>query len=1137
MKSCKLLFFALFVSCTAFAQGPITAPAAPTLAAEDVISLFSDSYTDVAVNTFLTDWSMATLSDTLIDGVNMKRYSSLDFAGIEMTGANAIDLETAGMTHLHLDFWSANSTTFRVKLVDFGGDGFGGANADTEAEVANDLAAETWVSLDLALTEFAGMNQSDVSQFIISSLPAGMSDVYLTNVYFYDDGNMPMPLAAPTTAPEAPTEAAEDVISLFSDGYTDVPVDTYLTEWSAASLTDTMIAGTNMKHYSGLDFAGIEMTGANALDLMAAEMTHLHLDFWSANSTTFRVKLVDFGGDGFGGDNDTDAEVANDLANNEWVSLDLRLTEFAGMNQTDISQFIVSSLPTGTSDVYLTNVYFYAGEALGEQMDLPVTFEEEGVDYGVNDFAGAASMITADPEDAMNTVVATTKTAGAATFAGTTLTSAVEDAPAGFATAIPFTAGVTTMSVRVWSPTAGTPVMLKVEQVGEPAVSVETLTDTRVAGAWDTLVFDFSVQRPETAPLNLDATYNLASIFFDFGSEPTEDATYYWDNVEFGGVVVEPGPLTAAPTPTRDAAEVISLFSDAYDNVTVDTFFAEFSTGSLTDTLIEGNPTLLYRNLNFAGIETLGDNAIDLEAAGMTHLHLNVWSANSTTFRTKLVDFGGDGFGNGNDTEFEIARELPQREWVTVEYPLPAFVGVNLTDISQIIISSLPVDVSNVYIDNIYFYQGEPLGEQMTLPVTFDEEGIDYGLQDFEGTASMLVADPEDAMNTVAQTTKTAGAATFAGTTLTSTEGGPEGFAARIPLTAEASTMTVRVWSPTMGTPVMLKVEKIGDPTVSVETLVNTTVAGAWDTLTFDFTNERTGTAAINFSENYGKATIFFDFDTSPTEDATYYWDDVQFGSGNTGGGDDEPMEAAPTPTRDAANVISMFSEAYTNVPVDTWRTDWSMATLEDIEIAGNATKKYTGLDFVGVETVVNPIDLTTAGMTHLHVDYWTPNMDTMRIKLVDFGMDGFGGDNDTEDELIFMTTKGEWIGLDIPLEDFMDMNQTDISQFILSGLPTGLGTLYLDNVYYYKAIVDGTNTPTVGLLEAFPNPIADVVNIIAPVRMDRLTLFNANGQVVGNWQPNAEQFAVPMDHLPTGNYVALVSTNSGLMTIKLLKQ
>src|SRR5690606_32046739 len=72
-----------------------------------------------------------------------------------------------------------------------------------------------------------------------------------------------------------------------------------------------------------------------------------------------------------------------------------------------------------------------------------------------------------------------------------------------------------------------------------------------------------------------------------------------------------------------------------------------------------------------------------------------------------------------------------------------------------------------------------------------------------------------------------------------------------------------------------------------------------------------------------------------------------------------EPTAAAPDPTSAEADVISLFSGAYTNVAVDTWRTDWSAGDLQELAIAGNDVKKYTNLNFVGVETVNNQIDAT----------------------------------------------------------------------------------------------------------------------------------------------------------------------------------
>lgn len=163
----------------------------------------------------------------------------------------------------------------------------------------------------------------------------------------------------------------------------------------------------------------------------------------------------------------------------------------------------------------------------------------------------------------------------------------------------------------------------------------------------------------------------------------------------------------------------------------------------------------------------------------------------------------------------------------------------------------------------------------LTLPVTFDNDGIDYELTDFGGNASEIVVDPTNASNKVAQSIKTEGAETWAGTTV----GGTSGFLEPFPFAPGNTFLRVRVWSPTAGTPILLKVEDISDPTKSVETLTNTTIASEWETLVFDFSNERPGTAEINFGYTYNIASIFFDFDNNGLAGGTtYYWDDVEWG-------------------------------------------------------------------------------------------------------------------------------------------------------------------------------------------------------------------------------------------------------------------
>ena len=127
------------------------------------------------------------------------------------------------------------------------------------------------------------------------------------------------------------------------------------------------------------------------------------------------------------------------------------------------------------------------------------------------------------------------------------------------------------MSVRVWSPDAGIQVRLKAEDAADGTKSVETEATTTVAGAWETLVFDFANQAAGTPPLNLAYTYNKVSIFFNFGvpGATAGAKTYYFDDVAFGGT---PPPPATWDTITFDSSAVtytLTGFGGAEDSTVV----------------------------------------------------------------------------------------------------------------------------------------------------------------------------------------------------------------------------------------------------------------------------------------------------------------------------------------------------------------------------------------------------------------------------------------------------------------------------------------------------------------------------------------------------------------------------------------
>ena len=173
---------------------------------------------------------------------------------------------------------------------------------------------------------------------------------------------------------------------------------------------------------------------------------------------------------------------------------------------------------------------------------------------------------------------------------------------------------------------------------------------------------------------------------------------------------------------------------------------------------------------------------------------------------------------------------------------------------------------------------------QMTLPVSFQETNVTYNLVGFGGAeASTIVTDPTNALNTVGKVIKSATAETWAGTSITDVVNNVQvGFSTAVPFSATTKQMTVRVWSPDAGIPVRLKVEDHLDNTHTVETEAVTTVAGQWETLTFDFANQAPGTAALNLAYVFDKVSIFFNFNTAGAiaGEKTYYFDDVQMGTG-----------------------------------------------------------------------------------------------------------------------------------------------------------------------------------------------------------------------------------------------------------------
>jgi hypothetical protein len=311
----------------------------------------------------------------------------------------------------------------------------------------------------------------------------------------------------------------------------------------------------------------------------------------------------------------------------------------------------------------------------------------------------------------------------------------------------------------------------------------------------------------------------------------------------------------------------------------------------------------------------------------------------------------------------------------------------------------------------------------------------------------------------------------------------------------------------------------------SGEILVSNTVVNQWEELTFNFTNVVSNPTSIGIDQ-----IIFFPDFTQRSDNNVCYIDNIKF-SNQDGSQNAAPMVPAPTPTYPAAAVISLFSNPYVNVSVDTWQAPWSQAQVTDLQIQGNDTKRYSAMNFAGIETLgANQLDLSD--MTHLRLDYWTANMNPFKVKLVDFGNNGqYAGGDDSESELSFVPVNQAWNTLEIPLSQFSNLNSlSHFSQLILSGEPVGTGVVFIDNVLFFDENLTGLETNGLNPISFFPNPCQDILHLKGTELISSIEIYNVLGQQLMTLTCNKLEAIIPTTQWPKGLYLLQIKLHNGLV-------
>jgi len=318
-------------------------------------------------------------------------------------------------------------------------------------------------------------------------------------------------------------------------------------------------------------------------------------------------------------------------------------------------------------------------------------------DIGPDANPGSNSAIVQDPDDATNSVVMSTRVGNTTTYNGLWFT---ESEDGGSIDTYEFESGDTVVSMRVRSPAAGKTVLLKFEVDDNAAISTVATAQTTVANQWETLSFDFA------ADVDFDVSYGKVVVIYDFeGSVDQADQIFYFDDLTYvsstdsdtgstdsdtGSTDSDTGSSATAPTPTVDAASVLSIFSDAYTDLEGTNFNPDWGQ---TGTVATDGGVLTYSNLNYQGTEFSGAQ----DVSGYESVHVDFYSADAQTLKFFLVGAG------------ETAYDLPvaANTWVSVDIPLTAFTGVDLTQVIQFKVDANPNSGVTVLFDNLYFHSAD----------------------------------------------------------------------------------------------------------------------------------------------------------------------------------------------------------------------------------------------------------------------------------------------------------------------------------------------------------------------------------------------------------------------------------------------
>jgi hypothetical protein len=938
--------------------------------------------------------------------------------------------------------------------------------------------------------------------------------VYFDNITFsaVDDEPTDGPEVA---APAPPARDPEDVVSVFSDAYTDVAGTNFNPGWGQSTQVSFVdIEGNETMKYASFNYQGIEFASA----LNVTEMETLHLDMWTADATSVNIFLISTG--------PVETAYALPITPNQWVSYDIPLTAFTGVNLADVIQFKFDG-GDASQTLYLDNLYFYKENG------------EEGTDASLSDLQVDGTTVNGFSPSVLNYSIVLPE--------GTTdvpVVTATTNDPEASAVITPADAIPGTTSILVTS--ANT----EVERTYTVAFSIESGTvegprnpiDFEPGGYgadWTWTVFENGpssppleiITNPDPSGANTSATVAKFTAKADgnpwAGVESQSGVdlgTFTWsdDNrivkiMVWKPVISDVGIKFATETGWAELElKVPNTVTNQWEELTFDFSNAinppNPENGTLGQIIIF--PDFADRDQdNIVYFDNITFNAAGEEGTDASLSDLQVDGTTVAGFAPSVLNYSVV-LPEGTTVVPTVTATTNDPEASAVVTPAGAIPGT-----TSILVTSANTEVERTYTVAFSIESGTVEGPRNPIDFEPGGYGADWTWTVFENETNPpleIISNPDPSgINTSATVAKFT--ALQAGNPWAGVESEQGVDLGTFEWDDDNRIVKIHVWKPVISDVGIKFATETG--WAQVELKVSNTLTNQWEELTFDFSDYINPPDPENGT--LGQIIIFPDFDLDGREqDNIVYFDNITFGEGGVIPSD-EPETAAPAPpARNPEDVISIFSEAYTNVADTDFNPDWGQSTMVSIiEIEGNETLKYANFNYQGTDFAEA---LDVSAMEFLHLDMWTADATAVNIFCISPGPE--------EVAFALPITTGQWVSYDIPLSAFDGVDLSDLIQFKFDG-GDGSPTLYLDNLYFYKLPTSVVETEQSELV-VYPNPVRMGSQVHLSSVADLVEVYDLTGKLIISYQ-NTSVFNT--DAVKMGVYIIRIHTFDGLVQTKRL--